>query len=63
VRLVPDYRICVIKSDDHIDEPPNIITCNDDREAVQQACQFAEAQNVEVWEGPRLVTRLKSAAR
>jgi hypothetical protein len=54
-----DYRVYVIDADGHITRPPAVVTCNTDRAAVEQARQMVGGQDFELWEGPRLVKRIK----
>ena len=36
------------------------VFCDDDQDAIQQAKQWLDSHDLEVWRGVRLVTRLKS---
>lgn len=56
---MPDYRVYLIKSN-HFEGPPDVITCDSDAEAIEQAKQLVDGHDVELWEGPRFVIGLKS---
>ena len=60
MRIVPNYRISVLSEEGDISAPPRITTGDTDQEAIQQALQWVNGRDVELWEGPRLVTRLRS---
>ena len=42
--------------------PPEEVICDDDRQAIQHAKQLLGGHDVEVWQGARVVTRLKRIA-
>jgi hypothetical protein len=54
-----DYRIYKISPDNHIAGPPDEVECASDQEAVAQAKQKLNGLAVEVWQGARIVIRLK----
>jgi hypothetical protein len=56
---MPTYRLYAITSECHIAGPPTIINCQDDPAALLAAKQALKGQTVEIWNGPRLVARLK----
>jgi hypothetical protein len=53
--FVPHYCIYFIERDGHAIRPPEIIECADDQEAIPKAKQSVDAQDVELWDGPRFV--------
>jgi hypothetical protein len=57
---MPAYRIHIVKPDGHITAPPRVVDCATDQAAIERARQLLNDtdQEFEVWEGPRLVTRL-----
>ena len=57
---MPLYRAYTLTDDDHILDAPKVITCDSDQEAVQTAEQLINGHDVELWNGARLVTRIKS---
>ena len=57
---MPYYRAYTLTDDDHILDAPKVITCDSDQEAVQTAEQLINGHDVELWNGARLVTRIKS---
>jgi hypothetical protein len=56
---VADYRAFIVGSDGHFNsvEP---LTCADDDEAIEMAKRLVDQNDVELWSGDRLVTRLSS---
>jgi hypothetical protein len=55
---MPDYRIYALTPEGHIEEPPRVVACATDQDAIKQARQLLYDKDFEVWEGPRLVTRI-----
>ena len=58
---MPDYRIYLITEDNHIASAPVKISCENDLVAVQQSEKFLDRQDIQLWEGRQLVTRLKQS--
>jgi hypothetical protein len=54
-----EYRVYKIKND-HVAGAPVVITCDSDREAIQQAKKLVDGHDVELWDGPRFVVGIKS---
>ena len=54
---MPDYRIYFIDPKNRISRMPEVVECSDDQEAIQKAVQFIDGQDVELWDGARLVAR------
>ena len=57
---MPQYRAYLIK-DKHIAAPPTLIEADADHAAIEQAKKLVNGYDVELWEGARLVTGLRSA--
>jgi hypothetical protein len=55
---MPDYRICSITEDKHIASTPVTIVCDDDQIAIQRSQKLLDRNDVQLWQGRRLVTRL-----
>jgi hypothetical protein len=53
------YRAYFLTGSDHISSPPAFLSCDSDEEAIQQARQLQDGHDIELWEGARLVTRLR----
>ena len=53
------YRAFVISDSGHIQDVASVIEAEGDREAVQQAEVLAAEQAIELWDGARLVARIK----
>jgi len=51
------YRAYLIGPDGHMVGREDLI-CSNDAEAIEQATGFTDKHEVEVWNGPRLVTKL-----
>ena len=59
-QVIADYRIYLITKDNHIACAPVKIDCDNDLIAVQQSQKLLAGQDIQLWEGRRLVTRLKA---
>jgi hypothetical protein len=59
-QVMPDYRIYSITQDNHIASTPVTIVCDDDTTAVQQSQKLLDHNDIQLWQGRRLVTRLKA---
>ena len=57
---MPDYRIYLVTEGNHIASAPVKIACDDDLSAVRQSQKLLDRHDIQLWEGRRLVTRLKS---
>jgi hypothetical protein len=62
VDVMPDYRIFEISKLGRIVGPAQIITCENDEEAVHTAEPLVNGHDVELWQGGRVVTRIRSKA-
>jgi hypothetical protein len=58
---MPEYRIYTMSNDNKIAGPPRLVTCSDDQEAIGLAKQLLDGRDVELWQGARVVTRLRHA--
>jgi hypothetical protein len=56
---MPNYRIYLMSDDNHIVGTPKFITSGSDAEAIASAQDQLDDRIVEVWEGARLVKRLR----
>jgi hypothetical protein len=54
---MPEYRVFFLESDTYIKQPPQIIECADDQEAIEKAKQLIDGRDVELWEKSRRVVR------
>jgi hypothetical protein len=52
------YRIYVLDRGAHIVDPPRIIECADDDDAIRQARQYLDGKELEIWDRARFVARL-----
>ena len=56
-----DYRIYVVTKYNHFERvPPVIITCENDKEAIQKAQKLEEYHDIELWDGAGQIIRIKS---
>lgn len=61
---MPAYRIYFIDQGAHISKPPVILECADNEEAIQQAYQYVDGQDLELWrEGTLVATFNKKEKR
>jgi hypothetical protein len=54
---MPMYRVYFVDREGHIERPPEVIQCADDKEAAEKAKQFIDGQDIEVWDQARLVVK------
>ena len=52
---MPQYRIYFLNHAGQISRPAEIVDCADDAEATKRARQLVEENDVELWQGGRLV--------
>jgi hypothetical protein len=57
------YRIYAFGKDGSITSPPRVIESDNDDSAVDHARWFANGEDVEVWQGARLIIRLDRPER
>ncbi len=55
-----DYRTYELSTATHITGPAHVVTCDTDHAAIQTARDLVAGHDFEVWDGPRLVVRIKS---
>ncbi len=56
---MPQYRVYKINRDGHIAEAPVLMDCADDQDAAEQAKQYIDGKDIEVWQGNRRVARYR----
>jgi hypothetical protein len=56
---MPDYRVYLITEDNHIASAPLKIAVENDSGAIRQSRKLLNRHDIQLWEGRRLVTRLK----
>jgi hypothetical protein len=57
VAIMPEYRVFFLDPNTYITQPPEIIECADDQEAIQKAKQFIDGRDIELWEKARFIAR------
>ena len=55
---MPDYRVYTLLKADKIAGRADVVTCASDAEAVVKARRFLQSNDIEVWQGARMVGRL-----
>lgn len=55
---MPEYKFYSIKIDGHIAKPPIVTDCPDDLTAIKAARQVLDGNDIEIWEGARVVAYL-----
>jgi hypothetical protein len=59
---VPNYRVYPVSKGHQVAPDPSIaITCEDEQDGIRQAQQLVGSYDLELWDGPRFIIRLKSA--
>jgi hypothetical protein len=56
---MPEYRIYTLAKDNRIVAPPDMVECDSDADAILEARILLDGMDVEVWQGARIVTRLR----
>jgi hypothetical protein len=56
---MPGYRIYKLSPDNHIVGIPEVVEYESDQEVIAHAKEKLDGLDVEVWDGPRIVIRLK----
>jgi hypothetical protein len=59
VGTLPEYRFYRLTSDDKFAGPATVTVCNSDRDAIKEAKALLNGRDIEIWQGLRVVTRLK----
>ncbi len=59
---MPDYRVYPVDKDNHFVAVAYIVTCDTDREAIENARPSLNGRDVELWQGARKVGRIKADA-
>ena len=58
---MPIYRAYPVSKDHHVAAAPSVaITCENEQDGIQKAQQLVDGYDIELWDGPRFVTRLKA---
>jgi len=58
---VPEYRIHILTFGNKIAGPAIEVDCQSDEEAIAKARTLLNGQDIEIWSGARIVTRLRFA--
>ncbi len=57
---MPEYRIYRLLPTDKIAGPSTLLICSSDQEVVIEAQKLLNGLDIEIWDGPRVVRRLRS---
>lgn len=58
--LMPSFRAYTISKNRQVTVAPSVvIICENDQDGLQQAQQLVEKDEIELWDGPRFIARLK----
>ena len=57
---MPTYRLYLVDQENHITRTPKVLASDSDEDAVERAKQIGDGHDVEVWQGTRLITIIKS---
>jgi hypothetical protein len=60
---MPKYRVYTIIKSDKIAGRADVVTCATDAEALVKARQFLQSNDLEIWQGARMVSRLNAQDR
>lgn len=59
---MPNYRVYPVSKGRQVAPGPSIaISCEDEQDGIRQAQQLVEGYELELWDGPRFIIRLKAA--
>jgi hypothetical protein len=56
---VSAYRFYVLDESEHVSQPPQIVECAGDEDAIRQARQLLDGKVIEVWDEARRIVRLE----
>jgi len=54
------YRAYSVGKDGHYHDPPRIIECTNDQDAITKAARLADGQAIELWDRQRLIGRFSA---
>ena len=57
---MPGYRLYALKDGGHIEQPPDIVTLENDQEAIAHVSRLIDCHDVDGCDGPRFVTRISA---
>ena len=60
---MPNYRVYTIIKSDKVAGRADVVTCATDAEALVKARQFLQSNDLEIWQGARMVSRLNAQDR
>jgi hypothetical protein len=59
---LPDYRIYTLNDGGHIGQPADILTVENDQEAIAHATKLSNGYDLEIWDGARPVAQISATA-
>jgi hypothetical protein len=60
---MPHYRVYKLTPDHRIVGPSEMIECDSDEDVIKRVKENLDGLDLEIWDGPRVVTRLKSTEK
>ena len=58
---MPSYRAYPVSKDHQVAAGPSVaITCENEQDGIQKAQQLVDGCDLELWDGPRFIIRLKA---
>ena len=58
---MPGYRVYPVSKNHQVAAGPSVaITCENEQDGIQKAQQLVDACDLELWDGPRFIIRLKA---
>jgi hypothetical protein len=58
--VMPEYRVYEIDKNDRVMAPAQLVTCENDEDAIRQVTPLVDAHDVELWQDRRKVCRIRS---
>ena len=59
---MPTYRAVFLNSENHITLPAKDVIAPNDHQAIIEARKYLDGQDIELWDGPRFITRFPHQA-
>ena len=58
---MPSYRVYPVSKEHQVAAGPSVaIICKNEQDGIQKAQQLVDAYDLELWDGPRFIIRLKA---
>ena len=61
---MPIYRAYPVSKDHHVAAAPSVaVPCENKQDGIQKAQQLLDGHDIELWDGPRFIVRLKALSQ